>query len=380
MRPRAVALLALALCGPRPSAHAADGVAYGLRLEAGAEQDSNPARLEQVDGVAGRAVGAATALRLVAVGDLLVASGAGHQLSLAAEAAGRRFLQPEAQSEDLLVVDARAAGDLALGARTRVGAAMHHYDVFQRARALPDARDFRSSSPSLRLQQMLGPARLGLGAGWRWFVFKPERAFDFSGPSVVLHYRQGLAPALGEPGAEWDWGVAAAYEGRRFDSIRCASLLSPCPAVPPGPTRTDSFFSLTVDASRTGDALLGAGAAVQLNDSNSYGESLVRLAAHLRAVVLLPWQLSLAGRAELVGSRYADSVPVGQRMMDNMQVSYVSIEEEGRSNLRLELMRPLGRWAEAGARYTLWTSALDAGPVSYQRQTGLLFIAVALGR
>jgi hypothetical protein len=377
MRPRAVALLALALCGARATAHAAGGVAYGLRLEAGVEQDSNPSRLEQVDGTDGRAVEPATALRLVAAADVAVASAGGHRLSLAAEAAGRRFVQRQAQREDLLVLDARGGGELALGARTRLSLAAHHYDVFQRARRLPDARDFRSTSPSLRLQQALGPARLAAGGGWRWFAFKPERAFDFSGPSVFLDYRQGLAPALGEDGAEWDWGAAAAFEGRRFASIRCPSPSSPCPAVPPGPTRRDSFLSLAVDASRTGDALLGAGAAVQLNDSNSYGESLARLAVHLRAVVLLPWQLSLAGRAELVASRYADAVPVGQRM-DNMQVSYVSIEDEGRSTLRLELARPLGRWAEAGVRYTLWTNATGGGPVSYQRQTGLLFVAAGI--
>jgi hypothetical protein len=378
MRPRAVALLVLALCGPRATARGADGVAYGLRLEGGAEQDSNPARLEQVEGADTPAVDAATALRLVAGGELTAASARGHRLSLAVEGAGRRFVQRQAQGEDMLVLDARGAGELALAARTRLAVAAHHYDVFQRARRLPDARDFRSTAPSLRFEQGLGPARVGLGGGWRWFTFKPERAFDFSGPSVFLDYRQAWAPALGEEGAEWDWGAAAAFEGRRFASIRCPSPSSPCPALPPGPTRTDSFFSLALNANRTGDALLGAGAALQLNDSNSYGESLVRLAVHLRAVVLLPWQLSLAGRAELVGSRYADAVPVGQRM-DSMAVSYVSIEEEGRSTLRLELARPLGRWAEAGVRYSLWANALGGGPVSYLRQTGLLFVALAWG-
>jgi hypothetical protein len=376
MRPRAVALLALALCGPRATALAAEGLAYGLRLEAGAEQDSNPSRLEQVEGSSEREIVAASALRLVAGADVLAASAGGHSLSAAVELAGKRFFQPEARSEDLLVTDARAGADAALGRRTRLGASLQLYDVFQRAQALPDARDFRSLAPALRLDRWLGPARLGLGAGWRWFVFKPERTFDFSGPTAFAGYRQGVAPALGEPGAEWDWGLSAAFESRRYTSVRCASP-SPCPPPPPGPERSDGFLTLAADVNRTGDALLGAGAVFQWNESNSYGESLQRLVLHLRVVVLLPLQLSLAGRAELAASRYAEAVPVGQTVMGG---SFISIEEEGRSTLRVELARPLGRWAEAGARYTFWTNALHAGPVLYQRHNVLLFVALVLGK
>jgi hypothetical protein len=52
MRLRAVALVAVVVSVHRPGAvRAADGaqlLGYGLRLEAGAEHDTNPARLERV--------------------------------------------------------------------------------------------------------------------------------------------------------------------------------------------------------------------------------------------------------------------------------------------------------------------------------------------
>ena len=85
---------------------------------------------------------------------------------------------------------------------------------------------------------------------------------------------------------------------------------------------------MTAEVNRTGDALLGAGLAGQLNDSNSYGESLLRGAVYLRGVLLLPWQLSLAARAELVATRYADAVQVGR----DPAGAFLSIEEEGRTH------------------------------------------------
>ena len=102
---------------------------------------------------------------------------------------------------------------------------------------------------------------------------------------------------------------------------------------------------------------------------------MLRGALHLRAALLLPLDLSLAGRVELVAARYADAVQVGR---DPMTGSFVSIEEEGRSTLRLELMRPVGRWAEAGARYTFWTSGPGASAVRYGRQSLVLFLALLL--
>ena len=72
-------------------------------------------------------------------------------------------------------------------------------------------------------------------------------------------------------------------------------------------------------------------------------------------VWLLPWQLSLAARGELVATRYREAVPVGLQRHDRR------IRQRGGrgpQHLRLELVRPLGTAFELGARYTFYTQRL----------------------
>jgi hypothetical protein len=387
MRLRAVALAAVAAgtLAARP-ARAADGVqlvGYSLRVEAGAEHDSNPARLERVAGVPpDRAIVASPALRLVSAGDLAAALGERSLVTVSAALAGKRFLATSAQPEDLIIAEARAAFSQRLGERWAVGLGAGYYDVFQRAQSLNDARDFRSVIPTLRLERGLGDGSIGLGGGWRWFVFKPERSFDFSGPTAEASYRQTFAsPPAAEgaeptsPGAQWDLTAGLGVEDRRFQVGRCRSL-DTCPAPPGTEARRDRFWTAHAEATRTGALLLGAGLLVGLNDSNSYGEGLLRLIASLRGAVLLPWQLSLSGRVELVATRYREAVPVGHNGTTGM---FVSVEDEGRSALRLELVRPLTAAVELGARYTFYAQTPAGGPVTFQRQLFLIYAAFLRG-
>ena len=275
-----------------------------------------------------------------------------------------------------MVVDSRLAADFAVSQRNRLALQMAHYDAFQRASDLPDARDFRSTSPSLRFEHRRDQARFAAGAGWRWFVFKPEPGFDFQAPTA---YRQLLADDVtASGGSRRRVGLAGDRQlrGPAF-SIRAVAWRAPtCPPAVPADRRMDRFLAMTAEVNRTADVLLGAGLVGQLNDSNSYGESLLRGAVFLRGVVLLPGQLSLAARAELVATRYADAVQVGR----DPAGAFLSIEEEGRTNLRVELMRPFGNQVETGLRYSFWTTALGTQTVSYQRHNLLAFVAFSLGQ
>jgi hypothetical protein len=383
MRLRAVALAAavVSVAGSGQGRVAgAQVLAYGLRLEAGAEHDSNPARLETISGLPNdRAIVSSPALRLVTSGDIAAMFGGGHLLTLAAGVAGKRFIQPSAQPEDLIIAEGRAGMSYRLSDQWLLGLQTGYYDVFQRAQSLNDARDFRSLTPGLRLEHLRGNASIALGAGWRFFAFKPEPAFDFMAPTAEASYRQSLRTDTSDPatpGAQWDFAAALSLEARRFEVGRCASLSS-CPAPVGSQLRRDRFWAARLDASRTGALLLGAGLVLGLNDSNSYGESLWRLVGLVRAVVLLPWQLSLAARAELVGTKYPEAVPVGHNARTGM---FVSVEDEGRSALRLELVRPLGSAVELGARYTFYTQTPGAGPVRFQRQVVLVYAALVGGR
>src|SRR5436190_15630220 len=148
MRPRAGALLSIALLSASATSHASP-VRGGVRLEAGAEHDSNATRVETVEGAAGGApVVACPVARFAASGDLFTAPAAGTTFSLGGGLAGKRFLSEEARGEDVLVGEGRVGATVALGARTALGLQAAYYEIFQRAEAVEEARDFRSLLPT----------------------------------------------------------------------------------------------------------------------------------------------------------------------------------------------------------------------------------------
>ncbi len=111
---------------------------------------------------------------------------------------------------------------------------------------------------------------------------------------------------------------------------------------------------------------------MHFNQSNSYGESLLRGLFHVRAVVPLPWELSLSLRGELVATRYADALTFPQPVAG---LPSASIEDESRSTFRVELARVFQGLVEVGARYVYCTSAPTSSAVEYRRQTLLVYLA-----
>jgi hypothetical protein len=367
-----VALLAL-LCLTPSLPVRAEPVRYSLRAELGAEYDSNPGRIEHiVDAtqprfapIVGSAVG-----RLVLSGDLALPIGDLHSLSLSGTAGGKRFLRSEARAEDAIVDEATAAWNVRAGDRTTVALVVAHSDVFQRRGR--EARDYSSTAPSLRLEQGVGEGGvLTAGAGYRWFAYGPDAEFDFQGPSAYALYRHFI-PGAPDGGADWDWSGGATAELRAFTGTRC--LENTCPGPADAGARRDQFWTVHAQVTRTGSFLSGAGLALHGNASNSFGERLLRGLVHLRAVVLLPLQVSLSGRAELVVARYLDGLPLVRNV--GTGVPDVNLESESRSTVRLELARPFGAHLDAGLRYTLYTNELGAPRVQYLRQTALVFVAV----
>ena len=378
MRLSAVALVApsaliLFATFPRTDAHASgEGVDFGLRLEAGAEFDSNPTRREVIAGQPSEEVEVPSPAGRVALSaDLAKRLGTRLQLSLAGGIAGRRMLRLEARGEDLAVSEGQGAFSY-LSERWSATALGSVYDVDQRAYDIAQARDFRSLSAAARGAAQIGQGRLHAGVGWRWFTFKPEAAFDFHGPIGSLGYRHTPRFTL-DGRAEWEYGAQASLESRQFAPLPCTDMNCTSPAT----KRRDRFFTIDADVTRTGDQLLGAGVALQRNDSVRFGETLTRLLAHVRLVALLPGELSLAARAELVATRYADPVPVGQVAQTN---AFITIEDEGRSSLRLDLSRVLLGRLEGGLRYTFYTQTPGSGPVRFIRHLGFAYLALSVGR
>ena len=371
-----VTLVVLTLLGARSWARA-DPARYDVRVELGTEYDTNPDRAEQITNYTPPLpqAGPSPLARLVASGNWSSAIGKSGALALSGAMAGKRFVDQDARGDDVLVAQAGANGTLRVAGRTFLGLAGSYYDAFQRGPI--DRRDFRSLAPTLRIEQGFArAAQLTLGGGYRWFTFKPDDNFSFAGPTAFLTARQMFPGSLERGEADWEWTAGASLEWRSFEGLACTNESCTTEASSQ-PHRLDRFWTSHIELTRTTTFLLGAGAALHLNQSNSRGEGLVRGVFHLRAVVPLPWELSLSSRADLAATHYWNSLLLAQVAQDpNAGAPLVSVEDENRSTLRIELARPLARGFEIGARYVFYTSFPGSGSVDYRRQTALLYLAV----
>ena len=372
----ALPLLAVAAHAARAQEDAAaDAERYVLRAEAGAEYDSNAHRAEIITGVPNPPIIASPLERFVLSWSLSDAVADEQSVALAATAAAKLFDAPAARDEDVAIAQSSAAWQRTFGPATSLTASGAYYEAFQRASAdLTEAsqrRDFRSLAPELRLQHAMTDAfTLGVEGGARWFVFKPDRDYDFQSPVASLDLRWVRLP---DGGADWEASAGLGYEHRSFAG---PALVDDCPAAAtpglpcsgPDP-RVDDLFSAHAEAVRTGRILLGAGYGFTANLSNSVGETVTRHALSARLATPLPLGLSLAGRGELIFAYYRGALPVGQLSPGS---PYVSIEDENRSNVRVDLSRGLGDRFRALVRYTLYANEITSAPIQYRRQTLLL--------
>ena len=256
-----------------------------------------------------------------------------------------------------------------LGQRTQAALTCAYYDVYQRRSF--DLPDFRSTAPSLRLDQGFGKSVLAsLGGGYRWFTFKPDNAYSFAAPTAFIAIRHTLPGDLLAGDADWEWSAGGSVEVRTFEGPACTS--TGCGDQAGVARHHDRFWIGHAEWSRTGSWLFGSGAALHINQSNSYGEALVRGLFHARAVIPLPWDLSLSVRGEIIASRYADPLTFSQPVAG---LPSASIEDEARSTFRIDLARLVEGRFELGARYVYYTSAPTSGAVGYRRQTLLLYLA-----
>jgi hypothetical protein len=389
--PLVLAIVAGALAEPAARAEEAEESAspnehYSLRAELGPELDTNAHRTEIVNvaGTANPPIVSSPLARAVLTGSLSDIVGNGHQVAMSATLAAKVFEKAEARDEDVGIAESTLMWRAPIGARSALALAGAYYEAFQREAAAPiysyDRRDFRSLTPALRVLGRLGEhAELGAGVGYRIFVFKPDQTFDFQAPTASLDARWTRETEDGA--ADWEAAFRGAYERRAFDSAPFVEPTCPtttaCPPVAGSGTRLDHFITGAVDVSRTGRVLVGAGYALHVNRSNSFGETVLRhfFTAHFAAA--LPFELYLALRAEILFARYADHVVVAQA--DTVGRTFVSIEDENRNNARVDLSRNLTDRLQLIARYTYYSNELGVGNVvSYRRQTALLSIAYTL--
>ena len=269
---------------------------------------------------------------------------------------------------------------MALGVHTSLALSGTYYEAFQNWAPEGDPagerRDFRSLAPTLELRTGLSESLdLGVTAGYRSLLFKPDRDFDFDGPTAGVNLRWLYDT---ESGADWEAHAGAALEHRGFAGPahvgNCPPDGLPCPGFE---ARTDSFLMAQADVTRIGRILLGAGYAFHHNGSNSFGETLLRHIAYARIATALPMGLYVAARADLSFVFYRDSIPVARANMTQMLAGkpFVNIEDENRSSVRVDLSRDIGDRLRGLLRYTLYANELGSSGGTYRRHTLLLNLA-----
>jgi hypothetical protein len=354
----------------------ADTLRYQLRGELGVELDSNARRTEEIKGASSAAPVSSLVQRVVVSGAFVDTPAPGHEVAVAATAAAKGFDAADARAENVAIAQSSLAWRAALGARGRLALAGSYYEAFQNPDAGTDRRDFRSLAPGLQLGRALGDSwELSVGAGYRMFVFKADGSYDFTAPTAGADLRWTPVAQELENGADWDVGAGAAFERRDFAGTALVACDPPSPTGLPCPGtegRLDHFVLGHAEVTRTGRVLTSVGYALHYNTSNSYGESVTRHFAILRFAASLPLAIYVTARADLLFARYDDPVTVGQATTGN---AYVSIEDENRSSLRLDLARDFGERLRAFARYTFYANELGSDSLTYRRHTLLLSLA-----
>jgi hypothetical protein len=382
LRRLAFVCVALAAAVARAEAPAGDDERLNLHAEGGLELDTNAHRTEIIAGLPNPPIVTSTLERFVLTGSLADVVADRQAVSMSATLAGKLFNSPAATDEDVAIVQTGLAWQHLLrqgGALTLSGA---YYEAFQRASAnlldAEDRRDFRSLTPNLQLSWPVGDrVDLAVSGGYRWFVFKPDRDFDFYGPTAAMELRWANQP---ESGAEWDAVAGVGFEPRTFGGpALIGDCLQPGLACSGPDTRHDDFLNGRVEVTRVGRVLTGLGYGLQYNRSNSFGETVLRhvLSARFAARFL---GVVLALRGELLLAHYPQPPPLGQ-MSVLIPNSIESLDSENRSTLRIDLSRDLNDWLRVFARYTYYVNETTSGSlVSYHRQTALLSLVVSWDR
>lgn len=360
-----------------PAAAAAQTRA-SLRAELGTEYDTNATRAETVDTLPPPPVVSSALVRAVVAADLARRVGDSQDLTLAASLGGKAFAGGAARSENVVVGQGSGLWRLWLGRRVNLGASGSYFDAVQQESPLP--RDFRAGNLALRAGVRIGDGgSAGASGGYRWFEFKSDHAFDFQAPVAGADYRHVILTS--DESAEWEIAAGAAYEPRAFEGrrwIKCDPTTNPDPTCLMSTTeaRRDRFGAGHVELLRVGAVLLGAGYGIHVNDSNSYGESLLRHVFILRAAAKLPLDVFVSAKLEALATRYQDAIYFGT----DPSMRPLSIDDETKDSFRAEATRDVGERWQVVARYTLHTNRIDTRTVHYSRQTFMLGLAFAIDR
>jgi hypothetical protein len=349
---RGAALAAILAAG----AARADG--WKVQLEAGSGYDSN---IHRESGGAG--TGAVDAM----AGGRFTASGrAAEKLRLAASgvALARAYAGGDAPDENVLVVAGDARADLIFG-DVAPGLRASYYDALAADSTLTSL-DFRTGEAAAELALREGDHRLEAFAGWRFYRFKPNAAFDFSGERAGIRY----AYAPGGDGDAWGFRAGYAINRRGYAAPAIANLcppgapVAPSCLVPVARDRVDLFHDASVELSFTGAVLASLRYQLMVNDSSSFAQSLVRHRLELSGTLDTWLDVVLTVKVLLQLQRYPDGLLLGGDLG-----TFTTIDDETRNALIVHLTREIADGWMLEARYAFYASPFSPGAASYTRHT-----------
>lgn len=371
----AISVAAVAALAVAPPARA-DGWRGGV--EAGAEWDSNVHRVEVDPDGAIQPV----AVPVARAGIELEGSGGWPRWGRwALTGQGLvRTVAGDQRGEDVGVVGLDGRWDRQVGQRrARLGARASYYDAL----ALVDvgARTFvLGAVDGILTLGGDGAERFALSAGVRDFRYKPDADFDWRGGAVAARltttlWHSAVVPSEGdeltaEPGATLELAAAYRLERRSFEGLAFTSgcdpdqPVMPTCFVPTGERRSDLHHVAEVELTYTGEFVASAGYQVAVNDSSSYGQSLVRHRISLSATTELPAKIYATGIAALQLDQYLDPLLLAR---DVSNQTFTSIDDENRSALSARLSRQLSRGVSVESRWAFYADSLSDDDLRFRR-------------
>jgi hypothetical protein len=326
--------------------------AFSVTAEVGPELDTNATRVplhqDQSPVLSGL-------VRLVGGGNLKLQTGR-HLFAFDAGAGTKLFWSEAARVANEVVYH----GGLSWAARFGGGTLLADgtiYDVLQRQ----SLRDFRSEGGTLHyvVDGPLRRMRPSLFLGYRGLQYKPDDRYSFHGPLGGAALQWSLSSGRGDGAVDWILRLQYTAAGRFFSGAvtalpaRCTGLDVLCTE---DQQRQDLNHQFRVEVSYLANADATLWYSAEVNRSNSYGETFQRHVVGLKFTTALAWGLFLTAKGVLQLSRFRDPYIVSE--VSNL--SFVSIDDENRSSLLVQLARDVAEHWTINLRYGLYVSEATA--------------------
>ena len=357
---------------------------WKLTLEGGSEYDTNLHRGEVLEGEVG-GVDSGAVMRSALRYQLAHSPKPGTLITLDTIGTTKLFTVPEGQSENVSILysDLRLQRRLGTG-RARFGLRGNYYEAFD-IRPFGEGvdpatgRSFRSTEAEVSLTlPSEDEDRITIAFGVRDFVYKPDSDFDWSGAHLGLRYATMFW--LGDPDkdedaasidlrAEYRVGKRG-YQGAAFRNT-CSpdAMVAPDCFVPIGERRSDLNHLLVLEGSYTGAHIFSLLYAAEVVDSNSYGQASVRHRVAAAITTEAPGKIYLTAKAVLRFNRFVDPLLLAR---DVQSQTFITIEDENRNSLSLDVARDLSKRWGIEARVALYSNEFATQVVSFRRQTAYL--------